>query len=273
MRPDPPLPYLTAAGGRKGPVMPNGTTALTTVFGGGGVVGIAYNMGVATGLVAAGIPVAAHPMLGTSAGSWTASALALGVPWEQLQQVPTPAVPCVRPGQLLRLARSIFAEAQHPLVSASVVSVRNGRRRILSGADHRLADLVAASSAVPGLFLPHRVAGDWCVDGGVRSMTSAHLAPAAAHLIVVAPLTGPVLGPGGAALGLVTGLEVLRWRQKNPGARTTLVSPAGDVARIVGLNPLRLFDADLADAVFPLAYAQGLRVGRSIVHASQRSAA
>ena len=52
---------------------------LAMVYGGGGVVGIAYTAGVAAGLVSVGIPVAGAPALGTSAGSWTASAIALGL--------------------------------------------------------------------------------------------------------------------------------------------------------------------------------------------------
>src|ERR1700686_4622571 len=51
---------------------------LLMVYGGGGAFGIGFNLGIAHGLAAAGIAVAAAPALGTSAGSWAASAIALG---------------------------------------------------------------------------------------------------------------------------------------------------------------------------------------------------
>ena len=71
---------------------------LAMVYGGGGVVGIAYTAGVAAGLTTAGIPVAAAPALGTSAGAWTASALALGLSWDDLADLPVPQLPSLRPG-------------------------------------------------------------------------------------------------------------------------------------------------------------------------------
>lgn len=51
---------------------------MATCFGGGGAFGIGFDMGVARALTEAGIPIRSGPMLGTSAGSWTAAALAVG---------------------------------------------------------------------------------------------------------------------------------------------------------------------------------------------------
>ena len=70
---------------------------LAMVYGGGGVVGIAYTAGVAAGLTTAGIPVATAPALGTSAGSWTASALALGLSYHDLVDLPVPRCPASAP--------------------------------------------------------------------------------------------------------------------------------------------------------------------------------
>ncbi|WP_457207884.1 hypothetical protein, partial [Nocardioides sp. P5_C9_2] len=66
---------------------------LAMVYGGGGVFGIAYTAGVAAGLAAGGVPVATAPSLGTSAGSWTASALALGLTYDDFLTVSSPRVP------------------------------------------------------------------------------------------------------------------------------------------------------------------------------------
>ena len=43
-----------------------------------------------------------------------------------------------------------------------------------------------------------------------------------------------------------------------------MIRPNRAIARIVGVRPLALFDADRARAVFPLAHAQGLRWGERI---------
>ena len=77
------------------------------------------------------------------------------------------------------------------------MSVLSGRRRIFDGAASPLADVVAASSAVPGLFPPHRVGGRLYVDGGMWSATSVDAADDADRVIVVAPLAGRVMGPMG----------------------------------------------------------------------------
>ena len=235
---------------------------LAMVYGGGGLVGIAYTAGVTAGLAATGIRTATAPALGTSAGSWTASALALGLAYDDFQRLEPPSVPNLRPGVLAGIARELFGEARHPLVAASAVCLRTGRRHILDGGRHPLADLVAASSAVPGLWAPHRVDGRLYVDGGLRSATSVDAAPEADHVIVVAPLAGTVLGPLGRAAGVVLEIELVHWRRGHPGCSVTLIRPDRAIARVVGIRPLALFDAARAREVYPLAYAQGLRRGQ-----------
>lgn len=235
---------------------------LAMVYGGGGLVGVAYTAGVAAGLAATGIPTATAPALGTSAGSWTASAIALGLAFDDVQRLQPPSVPNLRPGVLAGIARELFGEARHPLVTASAVCIRTGHRHILDGGRHPLADLVAASSAVPGLWAPHRVEGRLYVDGGLWSSTSIDAAPEADHVIVVAPLAGAVLGPVGRAAGVVLHIELVHWRRGHPGSSATLIRPDRAIARVVGIRPLALFDAATAREVYPLAYAQGLRRGQ-----------
>lgn len=242
--------------------------ALSMVYGGGGVVGIAYTGGVAAGLASSGIPVATAPSLGTSAGAWTASALALGLSYEDLVDLPVPSVPAVRPGILADIARMVFGEANHHLVSVSAVHVRTGRRHILAGDAYPLADLVAASSAVPGLLPPHRIEDRLYVDGGMWSVTSVDAAEEADRVIVVAPLAGRMMGPMGRIAGALLERELGRWRDRHPEASITMIRPNRAMARITGVRPLALFDADRARAIYPLAYEQGIRFGEQIQSAA-----
>ena len=190
------------------PAVAEGLHPLSMVYGGGGVFGIGYSAGVARGLEDGGVAVATAPALGTSAGSWTAAALALGLAYDDLADIDPPSVPTRKPGALIDRARAVFGDATHPLVSASAVLVRTGRRHILDGGRYPLADLVAASSAVPGLLPPHRIEGRLYVDGGMWSTASIDAAAHAESVIVIAPLAGPNMGLMGRAAGLMLEREL-----------------------------------------------------------------
>lgn len=245
---------------------------MSMVYGGGGVFGIAYGAGVAHGLMAAGIDVAHAPALGTSAGSWVASLLALGLTYDDFEHVEVPSVPNTHSGVLAEVARELWGEASHPLVAVSAVSLRSGRRHILDGGRYPLADLVAASSAVPGLLPPHRVDGRLYIDGGMWSATSIDAAADASEVIVVAPLAGPRMGPIGLTAGLLLERELRSWRRSHPDHRITMIRPDRSVARLAGRNPLGLFDGDRAREVYPLAYEQGLRWGEELQQADGEAA-
>lgn len=241
-----------------------GPHPLSLVYGGGGVFGIAYCAGVAHGLAANGVPVASAPALGTSAGSWAASIVALGMGYEDLDGVEVPSIPNRRPGVIADVARQVFGEARHPLVAVSALCVSTRRRHILDGGRYPLADLVAASSAVPGLLPPHRIDGRLYVDGGMWSATSVDAAADAAHVIVVAPLAGAVMGPFGRGAGLLLDRELRAWRHRHPAHTVTLIRPNREIARLAGWTPLALFDGPRARKVYPLAYEQGLRWGERL---------
>lgn len=236
-----------------------GPHPLSMVYGGGGVFGIGYAVGVAHGLAAGGVPVADAPALGTSAGSWAAAAVALGMTYEDVADIDAPPVPNRRRGVLAEVARSIFDDATHPLVSVSAVCLRSRRRHILDGGRYPLADLVAASSAVPGLLPPHRIDGRLYIDGGMWSVTSVDAASDADEVIVVAPLAGPHMGPIGRSAGFLLERELRTWQRRHPGRRITLIRPGREAAAHAGRSPLSLFDSDRAKAVYPLALEQGLR--------------
>ena len=249
------------------------SVGLSMVYGGGGMFGIAYGLGVASGLASAGVPVASAPALGTSAGSWVASTMALGIDFDEICSLEAPSVPNPRRNVLHRLASQVFGDARDERVTASAVCVRSRRRHLLSGARYPLADIVAASSAVPGLFAPHRIDGRLYIDGGMWSATSVDAASLAEHVIVVAPLAGRVIAPVGVGAGMLLGRELRSWRSKHPDRRIDLIVPEGAVSRLAGRNPMNLFDQRRAAAVYPLAYEQGCRIGEQLVERQESLAA
>lgn len=232
--------------------------ALTVAFGGGGPLGIAYGLGVADALTDAGVSFADVDMIGTSAGAWVAACLATGVRFGALCAVPQLRVPNLRPGLLRGIALDVFGGARSERVTAGVVRVPTGRRELLSGVTHQLCDIVAASSAVPVLFAPVRIDGRTYVDGGVRSLVSADRAAAAQHLLVVAPIAGPMFGPGGRAMEVMLRRELRRW-ERTTGGQAHLLRPNTAIAALAR-HPLHLFDKERAIAAYPMAYAQARRL-------------
>ena len=163
---------------------------LAGAFGGGGLFGIGYAMGVLDGLREQGIDLTKAPMVGTSAGSWAAAATALGVGFDQLAALDVPRFPDPRSGVLANSARRVFGNAMRGNVHAIACALPRLRRTELDGAKFPLSTIVAASSAVPGLLSPQRIEGRWYIDGGVRSGVSVDLAAPADLLIVVASIAG-----------------------------------------------------------------------------------
>ncbi len=231
---------------------------LAAAYGGGGPFGIAYGLGVADALLDAGVPLRDTDSIGTSAGSWVASCLVTGTTFESLCAVPAVRVPNPTPGLLRGISAELFGDAGSSLVRASAVRLPTGRRVLLSGEDYPLAAIVAASSAVPWLFAPVRLGVHLYVDGGVRSMVHADHAAAAEHLLVVAPIAGPMFGPAGRAMELMLRNELSR-RQQTTGGRAHLIRPDRRIASLAR-HPLDLFDKARAAAVYPLAYAQAARL-------------
>lgn len=241
------------------PAVVAGPHPLSVVYGGGGVFGIGYCVGVAHGLEAGGISVSTAPALGTSAGSWAASAVALGMRYDDVGGIEAPPIPNRHRGVLASIAREMFGESTHPLVSVSAVCLKTRRRHILDGGRYPLADLVAASSAVPGLLPPHRIDGRLYVDGGMWSVTSVDAAAEAGSVIVVAPLAGPHMGPIGRSAGYLLERELRSWRERHPDRSITLIRPNREIAAHAGRNPMNLFEGSRAREVYPLAFEQGLR--------------
>lgn len=236
---------------------------LSAAFGGGGPFGIAYALGVVDALRRKGVSFDGAEMIGTSAGSWVASCIATGVPFERLCELPEVNVPNLSAGFLQGIAGEVFGDARDSRVTGCALRMPAMRRELLNGADHRLADIVAASSAVPGLFRPVHIGPSSYVDGGVRSLVSADQAAAARQLLVVAPIAGPMFGPGGRTMELMLRHEIAKW-QRRTGGKAHLVRPNKEIAALAR-NPLHLFDNNRAKRAYTLAYGQTneLPLGRS----------
>ena len=212
------------------------------VYGGGGAFGIGYGLGAAHAIEErTGIALGTVPAVGTSAGSWVAASLAVGLTWDDFAALDMPRVPSLRPGLLYSLAHELFGDARARSVRAGAVRVQRSTHHLLDGGRSHLAHLVAASSAVPGLFAPHRLGRSLYVDGGVRSMASVHRAPPVEHLIVVLPVAGAMFAGLGRLAELALPWELRAWSRRNRGGRAHVLRPDRHVASLVR-HPLDLFD-------------------------------
>jgi hypothetical protein len=230
-----------------------GGVPLAACFGAGGAFGIGFNLGVARALVAAGIPVASGPMLGTSAGAWTAAALAIGADlddvrssWRHRSEGKV---------RVIELARVLFGDARDDRVSTAAVRLPVLYPMILPGSEYELADQVAASASPPRVAVPHRIGSRRFVDAGIVTSTSAHRAPAADLLVLVAPMAGPVLGRYGAYCERLVRLELSRWRMT--GGHVLFVRPNRAVGALAGSRLSDVLEEGRAD----LAYRGGYEVG------------
>ena len=218
------------------------------VFGGGGLFGIGYALGILDGLKERGISLDDAPILGTSAGSWAAAAVALGVTSQTLLSMEVPTFPTPKPGVLAAKAREVFGESRDPRVKVAACALPRLKRTILDGGEHALADLIAASSAVPGMLAPHEIDGVRYVDGGMRSGTSVDFGPDADHIIVIAPLAGAMWGPFRRIVDKGMRNEIARWQARTNGT-FTLYSPV-DTAAHIAQNPRHLFDQKRATEAY-----------------------
>ncbi|MCM6772448.1 patatin-like phospholipase family protein [Nocardia sp. CDC159] len=201
---------------------------IALVLGGGGPVGVAWLAGLAGELRRQGVDLgAADRLVGTSAGAIVAAVLADGgdpvaVLTLGAATASEPAVamdmavfaPLREPGldlaaarrkvgELAMAARAGDAGEQVARMEAmlgmtqwprrdlviTAVEVASGRLRGWTRADEAsLAQAVAASTAVPGMFAPVPIAGGHYIDGGIGSPINAHLAAGADLVVIVEPL-------------------------------------------------------------------------------------
>ena len=226
--------------GETGDVPTSRVPSLAGVFGGGGLFGIGFAMGVLEGLKPRGIDLSEVPLLGTSAGSWAAAATALEVPFQVMADMRVPSFPNPKPGLLAGIAREIFGDQTDPLIHVVACSLPRLKRTILDGGKYPLSELVAASSAVPALLSPHVIDGNRYVDGGVRSGTSVDYGPVAKNLVDIAPLAGAMWGPFARFVDNGMHKEVALWKERTGGK--VLIFTPHNIAASIARNPVHLFD-------------------------------
>ncbi|WP_019071043.1 patatin-like phospholipase family protein [Streptomyces hokutonensis] len=93
-----------------------------------------------------------------------------------------------------------------------------------------LADAVAASCAVPGVWPPVPIEGRVWMDGGIHSSANAHLAEGYDRVVVLAPMA---VGGG----PLASAADQTR-RLVEQGARAVAVHPSPEAKKAYGRNPL-----------------------------------
>ncbi len=227
-------------------------TSRAVVLGGGGVAGVAWEIGLLAGLVAEGVDLTgADAVVGTSAGSVVGAELAAGLDPAQLYtaQLADPGSEIaarVAWSTLLRwgwATAETVPEAARRAVIESRLPVREwpDRRLLITAVDAEsgefmvfdrdsgvgLIDAIGASCAVPGVWPPVTIDGHRYIDGGVRSAANVDLAAGYDRVVVIAPL------PGGA--GPVP--SVVRQAAALDG-RVAVVTPDRDAKRAFGRNVL-----------------------------------
>ncbi len=232
---------------------------IASCFGGGGAFGIGFGMGVVAGLFDGGIPVGNGPMLGTSAGAWTAASVAVGITYEQLTEEFSTVPRTGDPTRVIEMTRAVFGDRRDGRVSGMTIELPRGVRRSLSGERYPLAEVVAASSSPPRVATPHRIEGRRYIDAGITRSTSADRAASARVLVVVAPLAGPMLGRFGQVTQQITRYEMGRWRRRTGGV-VLYVRPTRGIAALVGDRGLAgVLDVEVANRAYAPSYELGLR--------------
>lgn len=263
------------------------------VLGSGGATGVAWELGVLTGLSRAGVPLDADLVVGTSAGALVAAWLTTSGVVPELDDARRERAGRIGPTHVARLvAAQLHPSRRHAVAwlgaragnswtqaaeagwvervgeglsglpwPESLVIVAtdatSGRPAFFSARQPAdLAAAVAASCALPGVFPAVRIDGRLHFDGGLRSPANLDVAAAADVLIAVAPLSAAVRAnrrPAHQAAHLA-----------RSGVRVVLIEP--DLAGRAALGPDLL-----APARAGRAFAAGLEAGAR--HAAEALAA
>jgi NTE family protein len=212
------------------------------VLGGGGITGIAWEIGMVAGLADAGVDLTtADLVVGTSAGSVVGAQLRSGVDLESLfaRQLQPPAQELVsrlgrrtlaRYGLAMLVARrddTAFRRRIGPLVVTAVDTESGEFTRFTRESGVELLDAVGASCAVPGVYPPVTIAGRRYMDGGMRSGANADLATGYERVVVLAPIPRGI-GPMASVDAQVTSLV----------SRVAVVSPDDASKAAIGKNVL-----------------------------------
>lgn len=234
------------------------------VLEGGAAFGIGYEFGILDEFRDQGADFSDAHMLGTSAGSWVASAMAKRLQFEQVADQPQIKLFNQKPNYMRGYAKELFGDTHADNVNATATELPTLHLKIRNGGDHQLADLVAPSSAVPGLFFPAIASNRLWWDGAVARLSAgyAHMAPRADTLLVVSALSSHLKMPlgrladiPGQVLETKSLHDMSRWQSRNPEGKVIRIRPNRAISGIVK-NPKDLFDFDIARDVYWMAREQ-----------------
>jgi predicted acylesterase/phospholipase RssA len=238
--------------------MANVRPAMVSCFGGGGAFGIGFNMGVAAGLLDESIDIRQGPMIGTSSGGYTVAALAGGIAFEHLADLWTKYTETH--GSIWVRTADLTEEIYRDVTAAGIATVAltlwRFRRRLLRAEDHPVSDIVAASASPFPFARPHKIGRRRYLDGGMRRLASADLAPNADLLLLVTPFCSKQQGFTGRAGLKQSRKEIPRWKESTGGEVLHIRPPEEILAMKVG-GLKGLSDMRLAAEVFKLARDSG----------------
>jgi hypothetical protein len=219
---------------------------IASCFGGGGSFGIGFGMGVVAGLRDAGVPVDQGPMLGTSAGAWTAAAVAAEVTHDDLLGLSDTYEPSDDPVRVIEMTRAVFGEHRDPRVSSVVLELPLVLRKIFSRK---------------------------FIDAGILRSTSVDRAASARVLVVVAPIAGGVLGNIGRVYEHMTRCEIQHWRVKSAGGDVLYVKPTREIAALVTARGVEgILDPAVGARVYDRSYDLGVQRGEEFLARNRRAA-
>lgn len=208
------------------------------VLGGGGAFGIGYESGILDEFREKGAVFQDAQVLGTSAGAWVGGFIGMAKTYDDVAtKLKIVKAPNRKPGYLQELTREVFADDRAANVSAVALQLpakgaRRPRAVKLNGGDYDLADIVAASSAVPGIFHSVQIGEHKYWDGGVRSIVSADLAPRSHTVLAVAAMTQHFMPPVGPVLEMQLQRELKKWAE-NHGGKVVYIRPNRAIGELV----------------------------------------
>jgi predicted acylesterase/phospholipase RssA len=236
---------------------------LVATLGGGGAYALGFHLGIAQGMREEGIDLATVPLMGTSGGSHAAVAIASGMTFDEVVAIWQPYVDSV--GSIwvdaLALTEMLYGHAElSPGLAAAGVAVRLRwfKREVLWAADHRPAEIVAASSSPFPFVRPTKVGKRRYIDGGHRSGTSCDLALDADLQLVLAPFALKSQGFIGRMGARQIAKEPAKWSART-GGQTMVIGPDDAMCAVVVKNMRAMGDTSLGRRIYELAIPLGRR--------------
>jgi hypothetical protein len=234
-------------------------------MGGGGAFGIAFHLGVTHALIDAGVRVDEGPMLGVSAGAYTAAALVTGTSLEAIMDSWASYESTKRRGRARTsdITGPLFGDRRDARVTGVSITPRWPSPILVSGAEHALSDVVAAAASPLGMAHGHRVAGRRLYDAGMHWNTVAHRAPRADLLLVSAALTGDHRSPMSVIWERQLRFELHPWHMSKH-RHTVVIRPDVEVLSAGASRLGDMLNPAHAPATYRAAYRQGERIAPGI---------